>query len=284
VLAACYPEFAFQDGGGAGGGGAGAATTGAPASGPGAGTSMLSGSSSAGGMGGGPSLDLDRDGLDDDYEASIAAAYRPFLSVSPDDGCPLGGIVYRVRPHPYDTSRVHIVYDHLFERDCGLGGHIGDNEAFGVTVDPAVPAPAGIVAIVAIGHQGTLCEQVSSCGNTCGLDACNTAPIGGDLFPIVYTSVDKHAGYVGDPCSAVNCFDACELAPASADPPMVNAGEPGAPLVSNLTTEGFINAQNGWAETELFDIDPWDTTVDFGGAGNIAGDLTDDAFVPPPCN
>jgi len=31
-------------------------------------------------------------------------------------------------------------------------------------------------------------------------------------------------------------------------------------------------------------FDPWTTTQDFGGAGNIASDLVDPAFVAAPCN
>ena len=46
-------------------------------------------------------------------------------------------IVYRVRPHPDDSALIHVIVDRLFERDCGAGGHVGDNEVFGMTVDPA---------------------------------------------------------------------------------------------------------------------------------------------------
>lgn len=31
------------------------------------------------------------------------------------------------------------------------------------------------------------------------------------------------------------------------------------------------------------DFDPWDSARDFGGAGNIAGDLQDPVFEPVPC-
>ncbi|MFO0553598.1 MAG: hypothetical protein U0271_34770 [Polyangiaceae bacterium] len=266
-----------SDAGGFGGAGASASSSGGASSGGFGGA--LGGFGGAGGAGGGAPVDLDQDGLADVDEATWAEAYRPFLSLHPDDGCDLGGIVYRVHPHPDDPTKLHIVYDHLFEEDCGFGGHVGDNEAFGVTVDPTLPAPEGIVSIVAIGHQGTLCEQVSRCGACGGLDACETATVNGVTLPIVYSSKDKHASYVNG-CGALNCFDSCALSSKSDHPPMVNAGEPDAPLVSNLSTQGFINAQSGWTQMELFDIDPWDANVDFGGAGNIAGDLVDSAFVP----
>ncbi|MHB8875844.1 MAG: hypothetical protein ACYC8T_19320 [Myxococcaceae bacterium] len=65
-----------------------------------------------------------------------------------------------------------VTYDHLFQTDCGLNGHPGDNEAFGVTINPAKPAPAGITALKAISHQGTACEKVTRCGTCNGLAAC----------------------------------------------------------------------------------------------------------------
>jgi len=174
---------------------------------------------------------------------------------------------------------IHVVYDHLFQDDCGITGHVGDNEAFGVTVDPTIPAPLGIISVVAISHQNTACENISTCGTCAGLDACDTGSIGGEDFPAVYSSKDKHGGYVNG-CTVADCFDSCTLAATSADPPMVNAGEPDGKLIDNLTTQGFITAENGWTEQSLFDFDPWDLTTDFGSAGNVAGDLDDPAFVP----
>jgi hypothetical protein len=246
----------------------------------------MTGGNGGGGNGGGVGfVDQDQDGLDDAWEDTLASDYLPFLSLDPADKCPRGGIVYRVRPHPSDPALIHIVYDHLFERDCGLTSHVGDNEAFGVTIDPTIPAPAGLLTLVAIGHQGTLCEKKSTCGSCGGLDACWTAMKTGAVYPVVFSSKDKHASYVDkNTCNPIlACLDSCTLAATSASVPMVNVGEPGAPLVSDLTDQAFIHAANGWTEQELFHLDPWDTSKDFGGAGNVAGDLVDDAFVPPVC-
>lgn len=283
-LAACSdPDAAAGGAGGSPGTGAGSSDGGGGAGGapPSGGSDPRGGggAGAGGGAGGAPGEDLDGDGIAQDVEDDLAASYRPFLSVDASDACPLGGIVYRVRPHPDDAALVHIVYDHLFENDCGFNGHVGDNEAFGVTVDPAVPPPAGIVSIVAIAHQGTPCESISTCGSCGPANVCDTGVIGGDDFPAVYSSNDKHGGYVNG-CSAVNCLDSCTLATTSHDPPMVNVGEPDGRLIDNLTTQGFITAANGWTEQSLFDFDPWDDATDFGSAGNIAGDLVDPAFVP----
>ncbi len=226
-------------------------------------------------------VDLDQDGLDDGREMELALAYRPHLSLHPDDGCPLGAIVLRVRPHPGDPSLVHIIYDHLFEDDCGATSHVGDNEVFAVTVDPAVPAPGGIRAIRAIAHQSTPCQRVSECGACGEMDACGTVDRAGQAWPVVYSSRDKHGSYVSG-CQW-SCLDACELATAGDDPPMVNAGEPDGHLVEDLTAAGLITEEAGWREPSLFGVSPWDPDHDFGSAGNIAGDLTDPAFDTPTC-
>ena len=63
---------------------------------------------------------------------------------------------------------------------------------------------------------------------------------------------------------------------------MVNAGEPNAHLTEDLTDAGFITAANGWTEASLLHFNPWGGT-DFGGAGNVTGDLTDPAFDLPAC-
>ena len=227
--------------------------------------------------------DRDADGLDDAYEMILAVTYRPFLSVHSDDGCALSGIAVRVWPHPADATKIAIIYDHLFETDCGLGGHVGDNEVFGMAVDPAIPPPQGILGIRTASHQATICERITDCG-PCTDNACDTAMVGGVSMPVVYSSKDKHGTYARlSQCGLGTCFDTCELAPTAHDPPMINVGEPGATLVTNLTQGGLITSANGWTEAELMDFDPWGT-VDFGGAGNVAEDFVDPTFLVGLCN
>jgi hypothetical protein len=105
------------------------------------------------------------------------------------------------------------------------------------------------------------------------------------MWPVVYSSKDKHGNYATlAQCPTFGtCFDQCSLDQHRARPPIVNAGEPGHHMVSDLTTQGFITAANGWTEQSLMHFDPWNPAQDFGGAGNIAGDLVDDAFTAAPC-
>ena len=225
-------------------------------------------------------IDDDGDGLDDAVETQLATAYMPYVSLDPGDGCPLDGMVVRVRPHPADPTAILIVYDHLFANDCGLDGHAGDDEVFGVAIDPAMPAPMGILAIRAVSHQNTPCERDTQC-STCGdsRPACDRAT---DMTPIVYASKDKHGSYATlAQCPLIGtCLDQCTLNPARRTPPVVNAGEPDHHLVGDLTTQGFVTAD--WPG-ELQHFDPWDPVHNFGGAGNIAKDLVDPAFEAAPC-
>ncbi len=229
-------------------------------------------------------VDLDHDGLDDSFEARVAHDYMPFRSFHPSEACPRQIIVYRLRPHPDNPRLLHMIVDTLLENDCGAGGHVGDDEVFGMTIDPSMPAPAGILALRSIAHQNTACEHIDNCGRCPGLSACATAMRGGVAFPAVFYSRDKHGSYLTTGSCNAACFftNFCALSAASNDPTLVNAGEPGAALVSDLTAAGFITTATGWTEMSLFHYDPWSTT-DFGGAGSVGGDLNDVAFLTPTC-
>ncbi len=231
-------------------------------------------------------VDRDGDGLDDALEDRLAREYLPYLSNDPADGCALSGIVFRVRPHPADPAFVAVVHVRIYHEDCGIGGHIGDDEVFGLTIDPRRPAPAGIVAMTAIGHQDTLCEQVTACGQCPGQPPCEVATVDGKAVPVVFASRNKHANYVlAGRCTLAACLDRCALAPAPASVPMLNAGEPGRPLLRDLSAEGFITGANGWTHAALLHLDPWDHARKVGGGatGTIASRLVDPQFVPPVC-
>jgi hypothetical protein len=261
--------------------GTGAST---PATSPGAGSTTPPASNdggSADAADGASDVDEDGDGIPDAREAEWASAYLPLLSIHPSDGCKTHGILYRLSPHPKDAKKMMMRVVVLFDEDCGANGHAGDDEVFGVVFDPQKPAPAGILAVRAISHQGTPCERTTTCGSCRGLSACSTATKDGAAYPVVYPSKDKHGLYVdkGTCSTSFVCdFGGCSLATSPPASPMVNAGEPGKPLVTNLTTEGFVTAANGWTKQELMNFDPW-KPGDFGGAGDVSNDLVDDAFV-----
>ncbi|MBI3205800.1 MAG: hypothetical protein HYZ29_29965 [Myxococcales bacterium] len=270
-------------GGGAGSGGTSGGGGSAGATGGGAGSGGTPDASPDQGVDAGPT-DLDGDGLDDAAELALAQQYFPYFSPAPNDKCPRHGVLFRAAPHPADGSKVALWYVVLFEEDCGANSHVGDDEVFGVVVDPKTPAPAGLLAMRAISHQGTVCEKTTTCGSLPGCKPCVTATKSGAAFPVVFASVNKHGTYVEEGTCDLNVicdFGGCSLNPTPDAPPFVNAGEPGKPLTSDLTQNGFITSGNGWTKTELFGFDPW-ANKDFGGAGNVTDDLGDAAFVISP--
>jgi len=229
--------------------------------------------------------DQDRDGLDDAQELAWAQQYLPYLSLAPDEECATAGIVVRVEP--LDAAGfIRIRYDVLYDNDCGIGGHVGDDERFAMTVDVAQPPPDGIVTIKAVSHKGAgFCEKESDCGRCPGESACATLVENGVARPAVWISRNKHGNYVNraSSCQLDNtCLDDCTDNATPASLTIVNVGEPCYPLVSNLTTQGFITTANGWTNQALFDYDPWGGQP-FGGGSVIATDLTDPAFETPPC-
>ncbi|MBI5525586.1 MAG: hypothetical protein HY897_04565 [Deltaproteobacteria bacterium] len=227
--------------------------------------------------------DLDLDGLPDSYEAQVAADYLPIIAVHAEDGCPLGGIVFRARPHPENPALIHVIYDHLFEKDCGLTGHVGDNEVFSATINPAKPPAEGVTYLKAISHQATICQKITECGACNNAAACETGDDSGMTRPLVYSSKDKHGTYVlVNDCNLWTCFDQCAAAPRTVVP-LTNAGEPDAHLTEDLTAGGFITQANGWTEPSVFNFNPWEAGKEFGTAGVVADDLVDPAFDTPPC-
>ncbi|MCC6666676.1 MAG: hypothetical protein IT375_23190 [Polyangiaceae bacterium] len=261
--------------GGAVSGGSGGATGGSAGSG---------GATDAASDGDAGPTDLDGDGLDDAAELALAQGYFPYFSPAQNDKCPRHGVLFRAAPHPADPGKIALWYVVLFEEDCGANGHVGDDEVFGAVVDPKTPPPAGLLAVRAISHQGTLCEKTTTCGSLPGCKPCTTATKSGAAFPVVFASVNKHGTYVDEGTCDLNVicdFGGCTLNPAPDAPEFVNAGEPGKPLTNDLTQNGFITTKNGWTKTELFGFDPW-ANKDFGSAGNVTDDLGDTAFLIPP--
>jgi hypothetical protein len=274
--------------GGTGGGSAGAGGDSGGSGGSGGvagsgGTSLGGASGSAGSGGEAGGVDADGDGIDDASELQMAEDYFPYFSLNPSDNCTRHGVLFRLSPHPDDATKIAIWYDVLYENDCGLGGHVGDDEMFGMVIDPKTPPPAGILAMRGISHQGTACEDTTTCGSLPNCGACTTAQKGSDLFPVVFAAVNKHGNYVDqDSCNTWWCdLGGCALNSAPDLPLFVNAGEPGRPLSNNLTTNGFITAANGWTQAALMNFDPWGNT-DFGGAGNVTDDLQDMSFIVAP--
>lgn len=227
--------------------------------------------------------DVDGDGIDDDLEREVADLNFPKVLMAQDEGCGTPhGVIYRVRRHPDNLKRLAITYVVLYANDCGeLNGHTGDAESFSITVDlDAQPGAAATVGVQAWAHSGTTCGSTSSCQTTPATNACGEpASVASPQEVVIYASQNKHANYLStDTCSG-NCLDSCS-AGERINGPLLNVGEPNHPMVTDLTSQGFVQPADGW-DQQLLHFNPWGPT-EFAGGGSLAKPLTGDLAPPGP--
>jgi hypothetical protein len=228
--------------------------------------------------------DRDGDGLDDDFEHQIAQLNFPRVVLTDDESCGgPHGVIYRARRHPQNPKRVAILYTVLYARDCSQpNGHVGDAESFAVTVDlDAQPGAPATVGLQAWAHPGAACHFTSACQTMPGTNAC--AEGGTPTTPsevVIYASRDDHANYLSQATCNSSCSDLCSSGARSIVGPLVNVGEPDHPLVTDLTTQGFVNGADGWSQ-QLLHFNPWGTT-EFSGGGRLDQALIN--LTAPPGN
>lgn len=174
-----------------------------------------------------PFIDEDQDGIDDREELRIATALLPPIWISSHEFCPRPDapkpIMFRAR-YPRCASgaqpRDYILINYyvLFDEDCGLGGHRGDNEGF-VVFGRLIGGQWQRDSISATCHADTLCEQRTS--------------VSGPGFG-VFSSGNKHSNFTNaDACTGGPPF--CDNGDCRFFPPqtyqqrgvrLFNVGEP----------------------------------------------------------
>ncbi len=225
--------------------------------------------------------DQDADGIDDTFEREVAERNFPKVLLDTDEQCAVPwGVIYRVRRHPQNPRRIAIAYDVLNATDCGdLNGHVGDTENFAITVDlDAEPGAAATVGVKAWAHMNTVCGSTSSCETAPGTKLCASPPgtASSTSEVIIWTSRNKHEAYLSRAVCDDNCFDSCSVGQRVTGP-LLDVGQPGHPLVTDLTTQGFVQSADGWAD-ELLHFNPW-STAEFSGGGRL--DTRSDLLAPP---
>src|SRR5262249_43983063 len=149
-------------------------------------------------------------------------------------------------------------------------------EAFAVTVDlDAQPGPAATVGILASAHRNTACDSTSTCETGPGMRAC--APEGA-ARTLVFASANKHANYLDIETCRGNCVDRCAPGPIDLETPLLDVGQPEAPLTTDLTRSGLLVASMGWSP-QLLHFDPW-SSGNFGDAGRVRAQLLE--LTAPP--
>jgi hypothetical protein len=191
--------------------------------------------------------DLDRDGLADPFEQALLERFLPtfVLSAGECDGRPAAmvpgtpdprvlvrdgtiyGHVMRRGAATRHRVEIEIQYFHLWSRDCGRPSHQLDAEHVSTLVYAAA-ADAALDAWqaeywYAAAHEGTVCDASSGAPA-----AALRAASGG---PFVYVSRGKHASYLLRGQCKWGCgSDLCDPGDPLPRAPVVNLGEPGAPL------------------------------------------------------
>jgi hypothetical protein len=192
--------------------------------------------------------DLDDDGLDDAWEDQALALLTPVVVVTADEPfldearpiLALGRVTPIGAPFPI-RAFIALAYNEDYGT-CGLSAHHGDSERVAIEIDLVDDVPRVTRAYTAA-HEGTPTDrgQVTDAGD---LDV-----VGGRWR--VFSSHSKHATYPSVaacedayalPCLRERCEDAVALSPES-----VNAGEPWAPLVDDLT-EFDLPGESAWAD------------------------------------
>ncbi len=215
--------------------------------------------------------DVDADLLVDAWEDRLLEYLRPTMRF--DEAEPLlqddeAGLfaVGRVVPVADDHLRVHLMlgYRQDYGR-CGLSSHPGDSERVVLDLAPLAgggPGDVEVRGVYTAAHEGTLTDH----GTLLEGDDLATAEfpvdrISGQPRWRVYPSDGKHATYptvqLCEDAEWVPCLDE-DCGPDNVDdldahdrlPPVVNAGEPDAPRLTDLAVIGFLD-EDAWLDQEF---------------------------------
>ena len=183
-------------------------------------------------------VDGDHDGLADSLEAALLEQFRPAFMISNDDCDYLpaemipgeavprvlmrNGTIYgQATPRTPDAVELH--FFHLWSRDCGRNGHRRDVEHVSALIQQEEGGAWRAQYWYAAAHEDTVCDR-SMFARAQELQAI-------DKGPEIWISEGKHASYFTPELCKGGCGgDSCQNPRSAPVRPVVNLGEPGAPL------------------------------------------------------
>src|SRR6185312_9034832 len=190
------------------------------------------------------SVDDDHDGMADALEAALLEQFRPSFMISKDECDVLpaeiasGEAVPRVlarngriygQATPHAEGGVELHYFHLWSRDCGRHGHPRDVEHVSALIARQKDGSWQAQYWYAAAHEQTVCER-SMFANAAELRALHKGPA-------VWISAGKHASYFSaELCNGGCGGDSCRAARSAPVLPVINLGEPRAPLSGAVWT------------------------------------------------
>lgn len=235
--------------------------------------------------------DLDQDGLVDAWEDAVLSAVRPRLVFDEAEslfGDPSAVVAHvaRVAPIGRTPFAVQVYITILYSRDYGscadLSAHNGDSERVVLRLTGA-PQRLILERAYTAAHEGTITDH-SQRFSDADLALLRYDESDGEPRWLVYPSQDKHATYgnveICEATSPLPCFDEdCNpdgvdnTADFALDAAIVNAGEPDAPLVTDLSALGFPG-EDAWADQAF--CGGLDRNI--GCPGSVARKLTENPF------
>jgi hypothetical protein len=219
-----------------------------------------------------PCDDADIDGLVDAWEDAALDRLRPMrrfdeVETVVTDAAAVMADVGRVAPGPSDAElRLYVMLG--YSRDygsCGLTSHNGDSERVALALAPwREGGPGGVVMAQAYtaAHEGSTNDHGRVFAQEeLGVLVFAPDPDTGEPRWVVFPSADKHATYatveICEGISQVPCFDEDCGPDGVADPSLfdalpiaANAGEEGAPRLTDLAEVGFPG-EDAWAEQDF---------------------------------
>ncbi len=187
--------------------------------------------------------DNDYDGIDDGFEAQLAAQFLPEIRYDWWEDCDTPDtrpVLFRLR-HPsvngvVDTNYIAINYVRLYNLDCGgHSSHWGDNEPFLVFLK-LVNGTWTFSTISATNHAGTIFEEPTA-----------------SFDPILWVSRSKHANYA-ELSKCDGGIDHCSWDGPTYSHTLYNVGEPTARLTNHLGDVYWAwNDQYAWNDPQFLD-------------------------------
>jgi hypothetical protein len=201
-------------------------------------------------------LDLDQDGLDDDWEDGVLDALRPALVFYPKETLfddPGNGVVMAARIAPACDDQIRLYIAILYDEDsgrCSVSRHDGDVERVVIALAPSEDDPLvhEIHSTYTAAHEGTAFDS-STIQPTLSLVYDRLTD---RLRPLCFVAAGKHGTYASNNSGCVT-EDACLLdtCASSVDEAVVirawNVGEaeaprPGPPKIDPWSGERFCGA------------------------------------------
>jgi hypothetical protein len=169
-----------------------------------------------------PGLDADEDGLVDDCEYEVAAAFAPQLALSGFDACSAREPYFAVR-QASPPRTLSIFYAIAYHSDCGLEGHEGDSEFIIVNVETGGTTSNWRVSSATLSaHWHSQVDQTATLSGW-SLGYGSEPQLG---KPLIWASENKHANYHSQSAcnSGVFWFEDCGSNYFNGNPLTVIAG------------------------------------------------------------